>query len=66
MSRYISSKLVLEKKCRRSDHNFTLKTLIDKALKSNKSLFSCFVDLSKAFDMVNTAALLFELNSTIL
>ena len=41
------------KKCRTSDHIFTLKALIDKAFKSKKSLFSCFVDLSKAFDMVN-------------
>ena len=53
------------KKCRTSDHILTLKTLIGKAFKSKKYLFSCFVDLSKAFDMVNRAALLFKLEQYI-
>ena len=49
------------KKFRTSDHILTLKTLIDKAFKSKNYLFSCFVDFSKAFDMVNRAALLHKL-----
>ena len=42
-----------KKGCRTSDHVLTLKTLIDKAFKSRKYLYVCFVDLSKAFDTVN-------------
>ena len=45
------------KDCRTSDHILTLKTLIDKAFKSKKYLFSCFVDFSKAFDTINRVAL---------
>lgn len=49
------------KNCRTSDHILTLKTLIDKAFKSKQYLFSCFVDLSKAFDTVNRSALFHKL-----
>ena len=49
------------KKCRTSDSILTLKTLINKAFKSKQYLFSCFEDLSKAFDMVSRVALLFKL-----
>ncbi|MCU7800554.1 MAG: reverse transcriptase family protein [gamma proteobacterium symbiont of Lucinoma myriamae] len=49
------------KNCRTSDHILTLKTLVDKAFKSSKYLFSCFVDLSKAFDTINRSALFHKL-----
>ena len=49
------------KDCRTSDHSLTLKTLIDKAFKSKKYSFSCFVDFSKAFDTVNRVALFHKL-----
>ena len=49
------------KNCRTSDHILTLKTLIDKAFKSSKYLYACFVDLSKAFDTVNRCALFHKL-----
>jgi hypothetical protein len=36
-----------------SDHMFVLKTLIEKYTQNNpKVLFSCFIDLRKAFDKV--------------
>jgi hypothetical protein len=38
---------------RTSDHIFTLKSLIDKFFKNNKYLFACFVDLKKAFPVVD-------------
>ena len=49
------------RKGRTSDHILTLKTLIDKAFKSKTYLFTCFVDLGKAFDTVDRAALLYKL-----
>lgn len=49
------------KQCRTSDHVLTLKTLIDKAFKSKRYLYSCFVDLSKAFDTINREALFYKL-----
>ena len=49
------------KDLRTSDHTLTLKTLIDKAFKSKKYLFSCFVDFSKAFDTVNRVAMFHKL-----
>ena len=51
----------LRKNCRTRDHILTLPTLIDKAFRTKKNLFSCFVDLSKAFDTVNRVALLHKL-----
>ena len=50
-----------KKSCRTSDHVLTLKTLIDKAFKSCKYLYVCFIDLSKAFDTVNRAHLFHKL-----
>ena len=50
------------KGCRTSDHIFTLKTLIDKAFRSTKRLYACFVDLKKAFDTVNRGALIYKLS----
>ena len=49
------------KNCRTSDHILTLKTLIEKAFKSSKYLFACFIDLSKAFDTINRRALFHKL-----
>jgi hypothetical protein len=50
------------KGCRTSDHIFTLKTLIDKAFRSTKRLYACFVDQKKAFDTVNRGALIYKLS----
>ena len=50
------------KGCRTSDHIFTLQTLIDKAFRSTKRLYACFVDLKKAFDTVNRGALIYKLS----
>ena len=46
-----------KKGCRTSDHILSLKTLIDKAFKKSKYLYCCFINLRKAFDIVNTTAL---------
>lgn len=51
------------KGARTSDHIFSLKTLIDKFFKKKKYLFTCFVDLKKAFDTVNRKALLHKIYS---
>ena len=40
----------------------TLKTLIDKTFKSSARLYSCFVDLSKAFDTINRHALFYKMS----
>lgn len=50
------------KGCRTSDHVLTLKTLVDKAFKKSSKLFCCFVDMKKAFDLVNRNALFHKLN----
>ena len=48
-----------------NDHVFTLKTIIDKYIKTQKrgknKVYSCFVDLKKAFDTVCRSALLYKL-----
>ena len=49
------------KNCCTSDHILTLKTLTEKAFKSSKYLFACFIDLSKAFDTINRRALFHKL-----
>jgi hypothetical protein len=47
---------------RTSDHMFVLKTLIEKYTRNNpKVLFSCFIDLRKAFDKVRHDGLLYKL-----
>ena len=51
------------KKCRTSDHILTLKTLIDKAVKGSKHLYTSFVDLSKAFDTINRSSLIHKMKS---
>ena len=37
-------------------------TLIEKAFKSSRYIFACFVDLSKAFDTINRRALFHKLH----
>jgi hypothetical protein len=49
------------KKCRTADHIFVLKTLIQKYKKDKKPIYSCFIDLRKAFDSVWHDALLYKL-----
>jgi hypothetical protein len=46
---------------RTSDHILTLKTIIDKAFKSSKKVYACFIDFKKAFDTINREALFFNL-----
>ena len=47
---------------RRTDHIFTLNTLIDNQININKSkLLSCFVDFKKAFDSIWHEGLLYKL-----
>lgn len=50
-----------KKGCRTSDHILTLKTIIDKAFKSSKMLYVCFIDFKKAFDTINRDALFLKL-----
>ena len=45
-----------------SDHILSLKTLIDKAFKKSKNLYCCFIDLRKAFVIVNRMALFAKLS----
>lgn len=47
--------------CRTSDHIFKLKTIIDRYLGKSKKLFTCFIDLKKAFDSVIHPALILKL-----
>ena len=44
-----------------NDHLFVLKTLIDSFKSQKKTLFTCFIDLSKAFDSVWREALYYKL-----
>jgi hypothetical protein len=40
----------------------TLKTIIDKAFKSSKKVYVCFIDFKKAFDTINREALFYKLS----
>ena len=57
-----SEQIGFRKHCRTTDHILTLKTLIDKAFKSSSRLYTCFVDLSKAFDTINRQALFHKMS----
>ena len=50
--------------CRTSDHIFVLKTLTDIYKKKKKKLFSCFVDLQKAYETVWHNGLFYKLLQT--
>lgn len=45
------------KRCRTSDHNFLLRTLIEKSKRNKKKLFVAFIDFKKAYDTVNRSLL---------
>ena len=47
--------------CRASDHIFKLKTIICKQFSKSKKLYTCFIDLKKAFDSVLHEALFIKL-----
>lgn len=49
-----------KKGSRTSDHTLTLKTIIDKAFKSSKRIYACFIDFKKAFDTINTEDLFYN------
>jgi hypothetical protein len=51
-----------KKGSRTSDHILTLKTIIDKAFKSSKKVYACFIDFKKAFDTINREALFYKLS----
>ena len=53
-----------KKKHRTSDHIFVLNTLINKYISKGKQLYTCFIDLQKAFDTVNRTKLLYKLKQT--
>jgi hypothetical protein len=56
------SQIGFKKKARTADHLFVLKTLIDSYTNKGKKLYACFIDFTKAFDMVSRACLLFKLH----
>ena len=54
--------LGFSKGAQKNDHIFTLKTIIDKYTKSKKMrLYTCFVNLKKAFDTVHRDLLLHKI-----
>ena len=57
-----SEQIGFKKGCRTTHHILTLKTLIDKAFRRPKYLYCCFVDLRKAFNVVNRQALFAKLS----
>jgi hypothetical protein len=50
-----------KKRLRTGDHILTLKTIIDKAFKSSKKVYACFIDFKKAFDTINGEAPFYKL-----
>ena len=50
-----------KRKARTSDHIFIINTLFRKFCKSNKKLYLCFIDFSKAYDTVWQEALMLKL-----
>ena len=50
-----------KKGSRTDDLILTLKTIIDKAFKSSKKVYACFIDFKKAFDTINMEALFYKL-----
>ena len=54
-----------KKGSRTSDHILTLKTIIDKAFKSSKNVYACFIDFKKAFDTINSEALFYNFSNII-
>ena len=46
------SQIGFRKSYRTLDHIFTLKCIIDEYLKSKERIYTCFIDLHKAFDTV--------------
>ena len=53
-----------KKKHRTSDHIFVLNSLINKYTSQGKRLYTCFVDMQKAFDMINRVKLMYKLKQT--
>ena len=67
LSKFLEKKDTLDKKqigfkkgFRTTDHMFTLRTLIEKYIKTGK-LYACFVDFKKAFDSIDHVSLLYKL-----
>ena len=59
-----NGKIGLKKKCRTSDHLLILKSIINKHVYDNKKkVYTCFVDLKKAFDSIWQKALFHKLES---
>ena len=53
----VDNQIVFLKSFRPSDHVYTLKSMIDKSFRNKTYLYTCFVDLRKAFDTVWREAL---------
>ena len=45
---------------RTSDHMFVLKTIVDSHIKKKRKLYTCFIDLKKAFDSVRREAMFYK------
>ncbi len=56
-----SSQVGFKKKARTSDHIFVLNTLFNKYCVNGSKLYTCFIDLKKAYDKVWREALLYKL-----
>ncbi len=45
----------------RSDHIFTLRTIVDKYTQNKNKLYACFIDFQKVFDSVWREGLIYKL-----
>ena len=59
---FTRNKLASKKDQEQVIYILTLKTIIDKAFKSSKKVYVCFIDFKKAFDTINREALFYKLS----
>ena len=57
----VNNQIGFRKSFRPTDHVYTLKSMIDKSFRNKTYLYSCFIDLRKAFDTVWREALFYKL-----
>ena len=58
---FTRNKLASKKDQEQVIYILTLKTIIDKAFKSSKKVYTCYIDFKKAFDTINREALFYKL-----